>query len=66
MLDAGYIPSLWRVQHMTLLLLALAVIGPLELDALLRAAPNVHRRLAHPRRKRRPHICYPVRLRRLI
>jgi hypothetical protein len=63
LLDAAYTPSLWRVQHANLLLLVLAVIGPLALDALLRASPNVHRRLAHPRRKRKPHICYPVRAR---
>jgi hypothetical protein len=49
------------VQDTTLLWLVHAVIGPLTLDALLHADPNVYRRLAHPRRKRRPHICYPVR-----
>jgi hypothetical protein len=59
--DEAYIPSLWRVRHTTLSWLVRAVIGPLTLDALSHADANVYRRLAHSRRKRRPHICYPVR-----
>jgi hypothetical protein len=59
--DAAYVSSLWRVQHTPCLLLVLAVIGPLSLDAPLHADPNVHRRVAHRRRKREPHICYQVR-----
>ena len=61
LLDAAYIPSLWRMQDVTLRWLVGAVIGPLVLDALLHADPNLYRRLAHARRKRRPHICYPLR-----
>jgi hypothetical protein len=49
------------VQHATLRWLVGAVIGPFVLDALLHADANVFRRLANSRRKRRPHICYPVR-----
>jgi hypothetical protein len=50
--DAAYIPSLWRMQDATLPWLLGAVIGPLTLDALLHADPNVYRRLAHSRRPR--------------
>jgi hypothetical protein len=49
------------MQDTALRWLAGAVIGPLLPDALLHADPSVHRRLAHARRKRRAHICYPVR-----
>jgi hypothetical protein len=49
------------MQDATLRWLVGAVIGPLVLDALLHADPNVYRRLAHARRKRRLHICYPLR-----
>jgi len=61
MLDAAYIPSLWRVWDITRRLLLVAVMGSLALDDLLQAAANVHWRLAHSRRKRRPHVCYPLR-----
>ena len=33
----------------------------LTVDGLLRADPNVHRRLAHARRKRKPQVRYPLR-----
>jgi hypothetical protein len=59
--DAAYTASLWRVQHTSLQWLFCAVIGPLTLDALLHADPNVYRRLAHSRRERKPDICYPLR-----
>jgi hypothetical protein len=61
LLDAGYLPSLWRTQRISFRLLLLAVIGPLAVDALLRADANVHRRLADARRKRRPDMPYPLR-----
>jgi hypothetical protein len=61
LVDAAYIPSLWRVWDMSRRLLLLAVMGDLALDDLLRAADNVHRRLAHSRRKRKPHVSYPAR-----
>lgn len=61
-IDAGYTPSQWCSWHMALRLLLTAVLGQLLIDDLLRAGPNVHRRLAHPRRKRRPHVSYPVQL----
>jgi hypothetical protein len=61
LLDAGYLPSLWRSQRISFRLLLLAVIGPLAFDALLRADPNVHRRLADARRKRTRDVAYPLR-----
>jgi len=61
LLDAAYIPSLWRAWDITRRLLLLAVLGSLTLDDLLHAGSNVHRRLAHARRKRTPHIRYPIR-----
>jgi hypothetical protein len=61
MLDAAYVPSLWRVWDITRRVLLLAVLGDLTLGHLLQAGANVHRRLAHSRRKRKPHICYPLR-----
>ena len=60
-LDAAYTPSLWRVWDITRRVLLIAVIGRIALDDLLQAAANGHRRLTHPRRKRKPHVCYPVR-----
>jgi len=48
----------WDIARRVLLI---AVIGSITLDDLLKAATNVHRRLAHSRRKRKPHVRYPVR-----
>ena len=61
MLDAAYIPSLWRVWDVARRMLLVAVMGGLGLADLLQAATNVHWRLAHSRRKRRPHVFYPLR-----
>jgi hypothetical protein len=61
LLDAAYCPSLWRVWGITLRVVLIAVIGSLALDHLLRAGANVHRRLAHAGRKRKPQVRYPVR-----
>lgn len=55
-----YTPSLWRVWDITRRVLLIAVIGRITLDDLLQAATNVHRRLAHSRRKRQPYVRYPV------
>jgi hypothetical protein len=59
--DAAYIPSLWTVQKMVLLVLISAVLGPLSLADLIAASPTVHRQLANAPRKRKPHVRYPVR-----
>lgn len=61
LLDAAYTPSLWRVWDITRRVLLIAVIGSITLGHLLQTAANVHRRLAHSRRKRKPYIRYPVR-----
>jgi hypothetical protein len=61
MLDAAYIPSLWRVQKTVVLLLVLAVLGPCPLSRMLKHDPTLHWTLAHTRRQRKPHIRYPVR-----
>jgi hypothetical protein len=61
LLDADYIPSLWAVQKMTLLVLLAAVLGPLSLVVFIAAGPTVHRHLANAPRKRKPHVRYPVR-----
>ena len=61
LLDAEYLPSLWTLQGVAFIWLVQHVLGPLCLDDLLHAGPNVHRRLANSRRKRKPQVCYPVR-----
>jgi hypothetical protein len=61
LLDAGYIPSLWAVQKITLLVLLAAVLGPLSLVDFIAAGPAVHHHLANAPRKRKPHVRYPVR-----
>ena len=61
LLDADYIPSLWSVQKIALLVLVAIIVGPISLTALVAAGPQVHRNLANAPRKRKPHIRYPVR-----
>jgi hypothetical protein len=61
MLEAAYLPSLWRVWDTCLRLLLNAVTGALGLDDFLLANTNVHRRLAHSRRRRTPQVSYPGR-----
>ncbi len=52
---------MWRAWELTRQVLLAAIIGALTITDLLHAHDNVHRRLAHSRRKRKPHIAYPVR-----
>jgi len=61
LLDAEYLPSLWRVYKTIAMVLLASVRGNLCLGLLARAGPAIHRRLANPPRKRKPHIRYPVR-----
>ena len=61
LLDVDYIPSLWAVQKMMLLVLLAVVLGPLSLVNFIAAGPAVHRHLANAPRKRKPHVRYPVR-----
>jgi hypothetical protein len=46
---------------MSLRLLLASVMGDLGFDNFLLANANVHRRLAHSRRRRTPHVRYPLR-----
>lgn len=61
LLDAAYQPSLWRVQKTALLLLVLAVLGPVPIRGMLDAGPALHWQLANTRRQRKPAVSYPVR-----
>ena len=61
LLDADYIPSLWSVQKIALLVLVSIIHGPISLAGLAAAGPLVHRNLANAPRKRKPHVRYPVR-----
>ena len=59
--DAAYIPSLWAVWKVALLVLVAAILGPLSIDDLILAGPVVQRALANAPRKRKPQVRYPVR-----
>ena len=61
LLDADYIPSLWAVQKIALLVLLSIIVGPLSLNCMTEARPMMHRNLANAPRKRKPHVRYPVR-----
>jgi len=61
LLDADYVPSLWAVQKIALLVLLSIIVGPLSLDCMTQAGPMMHRNLANAPRKRKPHVRYPVR-----
>ena len=59
--DAAYIPSLWTVHKMALLILLSIVLGPFSLVDFIAAGPTVHRQLANAPRRRKPHVRYPAR-----
>jgi len=61
LLDEDYIPSLWAVQKIVLLVLLSIVLRPMSLAGLMAAGPMVHRHLANAPRERKPHVRYPVR-----
>jgi Transposase DDE domain len=61
LLDAAYLPSPWRVWDMARRVLLAAVLGGVAIGEFLTAALNVHRRLAHSRRRRAPQGRYPIR-----
>jgi len=52
---------MWRAWELTRRVLLTAIIGAITIADMLHASQNVHRRLAHSRRKRKPHVHYPVR-----
>jgi hypothetical protein len=60
LIDAADQPSLWRVQKTAILLLVLAVLGPLPISCMLNAGPALHWQLANTRRKRKPAVSYPA------
>jgi hypothetical protein len=59
LLGAAYIPSLWTVQKIALLLLVSSVLGALSFAQFLAAPLAVHRRIANAPRKRNPALKYP-------
>jgi hypothetical protein len=61
LLDADYLPSLWAIQDTALIWLVHIVLGPLSINQLRQAGPNVHRRLTTAPRQRKTHIRYPAR-----
>jgi hypothetical protein len=61
LLDAAYVPSLWAVQKTVLMVLISIILGPLSLASIVAPRAVVHRHLANAPRKRKPHVCYPVR-----
>ena len=61
LLDADYVPSLWAVQKIALLVLIFIILGPMSLVSVTEAGPLVQRNLANAPRKRKPHVRYPVR-----
>jgi hypothetical protein len=48
------------VQKTAILLLVLAVLGPVPISRMLDAGPALHWQMANPRRKRRSAVSYPV------
>jgi hypothetical protein len=48
------------VQKTVVLLLVLAVLGPVPINCMLNPRPALHWQLANTRRKRKPAVSYPV------
>jgi hypothetical protein len=61
MIAADYAPSIWRVQKTVIMVLRIAILGNIALNAVLAAPTRFHRLLAEPPRKRKLQIQYPVR-----
>jgi hypothetical protein len=57
--DAGATSSLWRVAQLVLAALIEAIVPPITLVMLERPSPNLHKRLANPKRKRKQAVNYP-------
>jgi hypothetical protein len=58
--DADYLPSLWTAQKVARRALLDAILGPLTIQALIRATGD-NKSLANAPRKRKPHVIYPSR-----
>jgi hypothetical protein len=61
MIAADYAPSIWRVQKTVIMVLRIAILGHIALNAVIAAPPRFHRLLAEPPRKRKLQLQYPVR-----
>jgi hypothetical protein len=57
--DAGAASSLWRVTQFVLDALIAAIVPPITLTMLKTPSPQLHKRLANPKRKRRQAVNYP-------
>src|ERR1019366_4497329 len=59
--DQGATSSLWRVTQVVLAALIEAIVPPITLTMLGQRSPQLHKRLANPRRMRRQAVNYPRR-----
>jgi hypothetical protein len=57
--DAGATSSLWRITKVVLAAILQAVVPVITLAMLEHASATLHKRLANPRRKRKPAVNYP-------
>jgi hypothetical protein len=57
--DKGATSSLWRVTQVVLDALIAAIVPPITIAMLRNPSPQLHQRLANPRRKRKPAVNYP-------
>lgn len=62
MIAADYAPSIWRAQKTIIMVLRIAILGHIALNAVLNAPPRFHRLLAEPPRKRKLQLQYPLKL----
>ena len=60
MIAADYAPSIWRVQKTVIMVLRIAILGRIALNAVLAAPKRFHRLLAEPPRKRKSQVKYPL------
>jgi hypothetical protein len=60
MIAADYAPSIWRVQKTVIMILRIAILGRIALNAVLTAPTRFHRLLAEPPRKRKLQVQYPL------
>jgi hypothetical protein len=57
--DAGAGSSLWRVAQVVLAALIAAIVPPITITMLQQPSPQLHTRLANPKRTRKPAVNYP-------
>jgi hypothetical protein len=61
MIAADYAPSIRRVQKTVIMVLRIAILGRIALNAVLAALTRFDRLVAEPPRKRKLQIQYPIR-----